>query len=142
MEKLNDFTRKKSCICIASIAILKCILAEESQLSKEHAIPLLSEADYLLVNFLIMSDLFIHTSSILTYRMRPSTCNAFYIKQSRQEVQKNAFSGLGAKAWNGIPVSVRNLRKQKFKQKLHSILMNIFKKFDSYLDFQQNVQRT
>ena len=87
-------------------------------------------------------DLFTHTSSIHTYRTRSSTSNAFYIKQSRLEVQKNAFSRVGAKVWNVIPVSVRNLKKKKFRQKLHSMLMNILKESDCYLDFQQIYQHT
>ena len=47
---------------------------------------------------------------------------------------------MGAKVWNGIPVSVRSLNKKKFKQILHSILMNILKESDGYLDFQQIFQ--
>ena len=127
---------------------------------KEHAVPLFIEADSLPVNFLHYEavccrmhdiqneiapknilDLFTHTSSIHTYRTRSSTSNEFYIKQSRLEIQKNAFSRVGAKVWNEIPVSVRNLNKKKFKQKLHSILMNILKESDSYLDFHQISQR-
>ena len=51
------------------------------------------------------------------------TSDAFCIKQSRLEIQKkNAFSRVGAKVWNGIPVSVRNLKKKKFKQTLLWIL--------------------
>ena len=126
---------------------------------KEHAVPLFIEADSLPVDFLHYEavccrmydiqngiapknilDLFTHTSSIHTYRTRSTTSNAFYIKQSRLEIQKNAFSRVGAKVWNGIPVSVRNLNKKKLKQALHSILMNILKESDSYLDFQQIFQ--
>ena len=126
---------------------------------KEHAVPLFIEADSLPVNFLHYEavccrmydiqngiapknilDLFTHASSIHTYRTQSTTSNAFYIKQSRLEIQKNVFSRLGAKVWNGIPVSVRSLNKKKFKQTLHSILMNILKESDGYLDFQQIFQ--
>ena len=85
-------------------------------------------------------DLFTHASSIYTYRTRSTTSNAFYIKQSRLEIQKNVFSRVGAKVWNGIPVSVRSLNKKEFEQTLHSILMNVLKESDGYLDFQQIFQ--
>ena len=102
---------------------------------KEQAVPLFIEADFLPVNFLHYEavccrmydiqngiapknilDLFNHTSSIHTYRTRSTTSNAFYIKQSRLEIQKNAFSRVGAKVWNGIPVSVRNLKKRSLNK--------------------------
>ena len=98
---------------------------------KEHAMPLFIKANSLHVNFLHYEaiccrmhniqngivpknilDLFTHISSIHTYCTRSSTFNAFYIKQSWLEIQKNAFSCVGAKVWNGIPMLVRNLNKK------------------------------
>ena len=78
---------------------------------KEHAVPLFIEANSLPVNFLRYEavscrmydiqngiapknflDLFTHTSSIHTYRTRPTTFDAFYIKQSPLEIpQKKLF---------------------------------------------------
>ena len=48
---------------------------------------------------------------------------------------------VGAKVWNVIPESVRNRKKKKFREKLHSMLMNILKESDCYFDFQQIYQR-
>ena len=50
---------------------------------------------------------------------------------NRLEIQKNAFSRVTVKVWNDIPVSVRNLNKKMFKQKLHLTLMNILKESNS-----------
>ena len=77
---------------------------------KEHAVPFFIEADSPPVDFLHYEavgcrmydiqngiapknilDLFTHTSSIHTYRMRSTTSNAFYIKQSPLEIQKMLF---------------------------------------------------
>ena len=84
---------------------------------KEHAVPLFIEADSLHVDFLHYEavccsmfdiqngmapknilDLFTHTSSIHTYRTRSTTSNAFYIKQSRLEIQKKCFFTSGCKS--------------------------------------------
>ena len=87
---------------------------------KEHAVPLFIEVDSLPVNFLHYEavccrmygiqngiapknilDLFTHTSSIHTYRTRSSTSNAFYIKQSRLEIQKCFFTcGCKSMEWD------------------------------------------
>ena len=85
---------------------------------KEHAVPLFIEADSLPVNFLRYEavscrmydiqngiapknilDLFTHTSSIHTYRTRPTTFDAFYIKQSPLEIlKKKSFFTSGCKS--------------------------------------------
>ena len=104
---------------------------------KEYAVPLFIEADSLPVNFFHYEavccrmydfqngiapknilDLFTHTSSIHTYRTRSTTSNAFYIKQSRLEIQKNAFSrtcGCKSMEWNS---SVGEESKKKSSNKL------------------------
>ena len=43
------------------------------------------------------------------------------------------FSRVGAKLWNEIPVSLRELPKKHLQTKLHSFLLNIFKKHDDYI---------
>ena len=69
---------------------------------------------------------FTHASSIHSYNTRSSTSNNFYIKRSRLEIQNNAFSRIGAKLWNEIPCSLRELPKASFKKKNQSILLSIF----------------
>ena len=44
----------------------------------------------------------------------------FCIKRSRLEKQNNAFSRIGAKLWNEIPCSLRELPKASFKKKKNS----------------------
>ena len=114
---------------------------------KEYAVPLFIEADSLPVNFFHYEavccrmydfqngiapknilDLFTHTSSIHTYRTRSTTSIMhFTLSNLGWKYKKMLFHvRVGAKVWNGIPVSVRNLKK-KFKQTVYSILMNILK---------------
>ena len=49
--------------------------------------------------------LFPRASNSHHYSTRSSTSQNFYIKKSRLDVQKNAFSCDGAKIWNEIPNS-------------------------------------
>ena len=92
----------------------------------EHAVPLFIHADVLPLNFLyfksvccLMHDvqnqkvpnnilnLFSDTASIHSYNTRSSSANKFYIKKSRLEIQKRAFSRVGAKIWNEMPASLK-----------------------------------
>ena len=50
-------------------------------------------------------NLFAKTTSVHAYNTRSSTSENFYIKASRLEIQKNAFSRMGGKLWNEIPTS-------------------------------------
>ena len=54
------------------------------------------------------------TTSIHSYNTRSSSENKFYIKKSRLEIQKRAFSRVGAKIWNEMPASLRELPKGRF----------------------------
>ena len=63
-------------------------------------------------------NLFTKTSSVHSYNTRSSTSENFYIKASRLEIQKNAFSRMGAKLWNEIPSSLRELPKKSFKLRI------------------------
>ena len=102
----------------------------------EHTVPLFINANLLPLNFLYyktlselmydvrnasaplnVCDLFTHTSSIHSYNTRSSTSNNIYIKRSRLEIRKNAFSRIGAKLLNEIPCSLRELPKASFKKK-------------------------
>ena len=51
-------------------------------------------------------NLFSDTASIHSYNTRSSSANKFYIKKSRLEIQKRAFSRVGAKIWNEMPCSI------------------------------------
>ena len=55
------------------------------------------------------------TSSVHSYNTRSSTSENFYIKASRLGIKKTAFSRMGAKLWNEIPSSLRELPKKSFK---------------------------
>ena len=82
-------------------------------------------------------NLFSDTTSIHFYNTRSSSANKFYIKKSRLEIQKRAFSRVGAKIWNEMPASLRELPKKHFQTKLHSFLLGFLKKHDDYIDISQ-----
>ena len=52
---------------------------------------------------------FSDTTSIHSYNTRSSLANKFYIKKSRLEIQKRAFSRVGAKILDEMPASLREL---------------------------------
>lgn len=54
-------------------------------------------------------NLFSKTTSIHSYNTWSCSSNNVYIKKSRLDIQKRAFSRVGAKTWNEIPVSLREL---------------------------------
>ena len=72
-------------------------------------------------------NLFSDTTSIHSYNTRSSPENKFYIKKSRLEIQR-AFSRVGAKIWNEMPASLRELPKKHFQTKLHSFLLDFLKR--------------
>ena len=119
---------------------------------QDRAIPLLLNAKVLPLNFLscesvlnLMHDidernapinilnLFSRTSNSHHYSTRSSTSQNFYIKKSRLDVQKNAFSRDGAKIWNEMPNSFKkNISRKTFrKKKLTGALLNIPKTEDN-----------
>ena len=119
----------------------------------EHTIPLFINAKLLPLNFLyyktlseLMHDvstasapiniynLFTKTSRVHSYNRRSSTSDNFYIKASRLEIQKNAFSKIGAKLWNEIPSSLRELPKKLFKLRIKSKLLSVLEDEDSFIE--------
>ena len=80
-------------------------------------------------------NLFTSTSKIHTYNTRFSTSNKFHIKKSRLEIQQKAVSRIGAKVWNELPASLRELTKKQFQKKLHTAL--ILQSQDNYIDVSQ-----
>lgn len=119
----------------------------------EHTIPLFINAKILPLNFLyyktlseLMHDastasapsnirnLFTKTSSVHSYNTRSSTSENFYIKASRLEIQKNAFSGMGAKLWNEIPSSLRELPEKSFTIRIKNKLLSFLGDKDSFIE--------
>ena len=49
----------------------------------------------------------------------------YYKKYSRTNQQKNAFSRIGAKVWNNVPLYVRNLGRKMFSKKIYDLLLRI-----------------
>ena len=82
-------------------------------------------------------NLFSDTASVHSYNTRSPSANKFYIKKSTIEIQKSAFSRVGAKIWNNMPASLRELLKKHFQTKLYSFLLDTLKKHDDYIDIPQ-----
>ena len=57
-----------------------------------------------------------------------------YIKKFNLEKLRQAVPIFDAKLWNEIPVRMRDLSKKVFKRKLISVLFEILKDKDDYLD--------
>ena len=119
----------------------------------EHTIPLVINAKLLPLNFLyyktlseLMNDvsaafapinkrnLFTKASSVHSYNIRSSTSENFYIKASKLEIQKNAFSRIGAKLWNEIPSSPRKLPKKSFKLRIKNKLVRVLEDENSLIE--------
>ena len=127
---------------------------------REHAIPLFLSAKILPVQFMYfyqiacmmhdvsnnvvplnIKNLFQLTSSVHRYNTRSSTSQNYYLKRSNLEIQRKSFSRIGAKLWNEIPASIRNLPKHLFKKELRSVLLKILETADDYLDIESIISR-
>ena len=75
--------------------------------------------------------LFSQTSSIHEYNTRSSSKNNMYIKKFYLEKLRQAVPIFGAKVWNE---RMRDMSKKVFKRKLISVLFEILKAKDDYLD--------
>ena len=127
----------------------------------EHTIPVFINAKLLALNVLyyrtlseLMHDvstasdapinirnLFTKTSSVHSYNTRSSTSDNFYIKASRLEIQKNAFSRIGAKLWNQIPSSLRKLPKKSFKLRIKNKLLSVLEDEDSFIEVRRIISK-
>ena len=67
-------------------------------------------------------NLFSDTTGIHSYNSRSSPSNNFYIKKSRLDIQKRAFSRVGGKIWNEIPALLREQLLPKHASKRNSTL--------------------
>ena len=116
---------------------------------KVHANPLFIDAnilpsflDFKSVSYLMhdihtrskIVNLFSQTSCIHEYNTRSSSKNNMYIKKSNLEKLRQAVPIFGAKVSNEIPGRMRNMSKKVFKRKLISVLFEILKDRDDYLD--------
>ena len=69
-------------------------------------------------------NLFSGTSNSHYFNSTLSSTQNFYIKKSRRDtpgdIQKNAFSRVGAKMWNEMPnISLKNISRKTFRKKLN-----------------------
>ena len=77
-------------------------------------------------------------TSIHSYSTRSSSINTFYIKKSRLDIQKGAFSRVGAKIWNEISASFReSSQKNASKRNFSLFLVDILIEHDEYIDISQ-----
>ena len=67
-------------------------------------------------------NLFSDTTSVHSYNSRSSPSNNFYIKKSRLDIQKRAFSRVRGKIWNEIPALLREQLLPKNASKRNSTL--------------------
>ena len=81
-----------------------------------------------------IQNLFKTTNDSHTYNTRSSKSLKFLYQSSRLEIQKNAFSRIGVKLWNEMPLFLREKPKRIFKKELEMILIDIFKEGDSYIE--------
>ena len=79
-------------------------------------------------------DLFSRTSDVHSYSTRSTSSKNFYVKESRLNAQKNAFSRIGAHSWNRIPSCLRTLTKNSFKRKLKEILLDLLQTENAYIN--------
>ena len=119
----------------------------------DHAIPLFFSSDilplpmlhYKLLSILMLDvhnklvpsnllELFTSTRDVHHYNTRSSSSDNFFINYSRLNHHKNSFSFLGAKVWNSLPKSLRQLTKHKFKKTIEETLFQILITQDSYVD--------
>ena len=119
----------------------------------EHTIPLFIDSKTLPLNFLYYEsvcrlmydvnnrtapenilDLFSRTSDVHSYSTRSTSSQNFYVKESRLNSQKSAFSRIGAHSWYKIPNCLRTLTKKSFKRKLNEILLDLLETENSYIN--------
>ena len=119
----------------------------------EHTIPLFINAKILPLNVLYyktlaeltqdlntasatinIHNLVTKTPSVHSYNTRSSTSENVSIKASRLEIQKDAFSRMGAKLGNEIPSSLRDLLKKLFKLRIKNKLLSLLDDEDSFIE--------
>ena len=119
------------------------------QSKNEHTFPLFINANILPLNFLYyktLSELMqgISTASaqlkyVIYLQQHPVsilTTHVLLLQKSfsRLKIQKNAFSRIGAKLWNEIPSSLRELLKKSFKLRIKNKLFSVLEDENSFFE--------
>ena len=78
---------------------------------------------------------------IHSYNTRLSSSNNFCTQSSKLSIQLNSFSRIGSTIWNGIPLKLRNLKKNDFNRKITRTLFDVLNFEDSYLDSYNILQK-
>ena len=81
-----------------------------------------------------VQNLFKSVSDVHSSNNRSTAADYFYIMQSRQETRKSSFFRFERRLWNNAPSVLKDLNKNSFKKKLHSMLIKILEKEDQYLE--------
>ena len=81
-----------------------------------------------------ISQLFTYSEDIHNDNTRSSSNVNFYVKHSRLNILNNSFSRTGARIWNSIPGDLCNLAKNKFKERVHQIVLQVLSEEDDYVD--------
>ena len=84
--------------------------------------------------------LFKKVGSVHSYRTRSVSSDKFYLDYSRLNIRQNSFSRLGARIWNSIPPTIRNLRKSSFKKNIKNLLFKVLIEYDDYVDVHKIIQ--
>ena len=81
-----------------------------------------------------ISQLFTYSKDIHNYNTRSSSNVNLYAKHARLNILNNSFSRTGARIWNSIPGELCNLAKNKFKERVHQIVLQVLSEGDDYVD--------
>ena len=81
-----------------------------------------------------ISNLFIPAREVNKCNTRFSSGSNFYVKSSRLDKLHRSFSRTGVRIWNSISDDLCNSSKNKFKRKLHEILLSILTIEEDYVD--------
>ena len=127
--------------------------------NRDHAVPFFKNTNNLPINMLYVEtvsklmyhishnsvpinvmDLFTQVATVHSYNTKSSTAGNYQIKSSRTNQQHNAFSRVGAKVWNSVTQSLRNLKKKDFTRKIHTLLIEIMNNEDDYVDLPMILQ--
>ena len=81
-----------------------------------------------------IANLFATQASIHSHRTRSSSRGDYFVEPSRLDKQIKSFSRNGVKIWNSLPCEIRHLSKNKFKIKIHDMLLQRLSEENDYID--------
>ena len=79
-----------------------------------------------------ISQLFTYSKD--NYNTRSSSNVNFYVEHSRLNILNDSFSRIGVRIWNSIPGDLCNLAKNKFKERVHQIVLQVLSEEDDFVD--------